>query len=86
MRVVYHHSLNRDVLPNRVALAFNDASIAVSDACKANLSYLPADKVFEVLYAFALAPTGPAIAAAPKLRRSKLSALPILPLRVEARG
>jgi glycosyltransferase involved in cell wall biosynthesis len=57
MRVVYHHqSINRDVLPNRMALAFADASIAVSDACKANLSYLPAGKVFKVLYAFALAP------------------------------
>ena len=56
MKLVYQHqSLNRNVLPNRITLAFPDAFIAVSDACLRNLSYVDQGKITKVHYCYSVA-------------------------------
>ncbi|MBI1187440.1 MAG: glycosyltransferase [Alphaproteobacteria bacterium] len=53
MKLVYQHqSLNRDALPNRIALAFPDAFIAVSDPCLNNLHYVDQTKIVKILYSY----------------------------------
>ncbi|MBL8550187.1 MAG: glycosyltransferase family 4 protein [Hyphomonadaceae bacterium] len=57
MPVVYHHhSLNRDVLPNRMTFGVADAIVAVSDVCRDNLHFAPAERISVALNPFSLAP------------------------------
>ncbi|MBL8548608.1 MAG: glycosyltransferase family 4 protein [Hyphomonadaceae bacterium] len=53
--VVYHHrSINRAVLPNKMALAFADAAIAISESARENLSYVPARKLTHIVNPFTM--------------------------------
>jgi glycosyltransferase involved in cell wall biosynthesis len=51
LKVVYHHwSLNRPAIPNRIALAFPDAYICISDLSIRNIFYVDRAKVTKVYY------------------------------------
>jgi glycosyltransferase involved in cell wall biosynthesis len=53
--VVYHHrSINRPVLPNKMALSFADVCVAISESTRQNLYFIPQHKVVKVLNPFAV--------------------------------
>lgn len=47
--VYHHHALNRMALPNRLLISRADAVIAVSETCRAPLSFVPSERLQVVL-------------------------------------